>query len=194
MLTAVVHVLPLERWLYPEIVEIVILVGGWLGYFAWLFAKDRGELRAMGWRREGFGPTAIGALVVFVVGSTIAAGIGAAEGHLSLHWHMLPLALLYPIWGVVQQAIVLGVLARRLDEVMPTRRALVVALTAIAFGMVHAPETILVAGTFVLGLLLTPIYLRWRNLWPLGFVHGWLAIPVYFWIVGHDPWAAVTAG
>ena len=47
---------------------------------------------------------------------------------------------------------------------------------------------------FALALVLTPIYLRWGNLWPLGAVHGWLAIPTYFWIAGVDPWAVVTVG
>ena len=32
------------------------------------------------------------------------------------------------------------------------------------------------------------MFLRWRNLWPLGVVHGWLAIPMYFWVAGIDPW------
>ncbi|MBN8615692.1 MAG: CPBP family intramembrane metalloprotease [Deltaproteobacteria bacterium] len=192
LLTAVVHVLPLERWLYPEIVEIVVIVCGWVGYLVYLVVKERHELAAMGFRREGLRESVLACALVLVVGTCVAAAIGASRGTLTISIHMVPLALLYPLWGFVQQWLVMGIVARRIEPVIgvvPT-----VLVTAVVFGAVHAPQTLLVVGTFVLGLALTPIYLRWRNLWPLGLVHGWLAIPTYFWIAGEDPWATVTAG
>lgn len=191
MLTAVVHVLPLERWLYPEIVEIVAIVCGWVGYLVYLVVKEREELTAMGFRREGLRATATACAIVFAIGTGVAAAIGAARGTLALSVHMVPLALLYPLWGFVQQWLVMGVVARRLEPVIG--RAPTVIVTALVFGAIHAPQTILLVGTLALGLALTPIYLRWKNLWPLGLVHGWLAIPTYFWVAGEDPWAAVTA-
>lgn len=191
LLTAVVHVLPLERWLYPELVEIVVIVCGWVGYLVFLLVKDRDELIAMGFRREGLRETALACAVVLAVGSSAAAVIGASRGTLSLSIHMVPLALLYPLWGFVQQWLVMGIVARRIEPLIG--RIPTVITTALVFGAVHVPDTLLVAGTFMLGLALTPIYLRWRNLWPLGLVHGWLAIPTYFWIAGEDPWATVTA-
>ena len=45
----------------------------------------------------------------------------------------------------------------------------------------------LVLATALLGLVFTPIYLRWRNLWPLGLYHGWLGALCYFWVIGRDP-------
>jgi hypothetical protein len=101
LLTAVVHVLPLEQWLYPELVEIVLIVGGWVGYLAFLLVKERQELATMGFRREGLGQTVLACAVVMAAGTSIAAGIGAVRGTLVLSAHMIPLALLYPLWGFV---------------------------------------------------------------------------------------------
>lgn len=189
--TAGVHVLPLER-LYPEVLEIVLMVVGWGLYLAWTFVRHREEVHAMGWTRRRVGPASLASFAVLASGTLAAAIVGAEHERLALHGHMIPLALLYPVYGLFQQGLVLGVVARRLDSVMAGRPVITVVATALVFAAVHAPDTLLVIGTCVLGLILTPIYLRWRNLWPLGFVHGWLAIPVYFWVVGNDPWAAVT--
>jgi hypothetical protein len=43
-------------------------------------------------------------------------------------------------------------------------------------------------ATFGLGLVYIPLYLRYRNLWPLGFYHGWLGTLFYLWVLGRDPW------
>jgi hypothetical protein len=42
-----------------------------------------------------------------------------------------------------------------------------------------------------LGLAFTQIYLRWRNLWPLGIYHAWLGVFAYFWVLHRDPWLEV---
>lgn len=69
----------------------------------------------------------------------------------------------------------------------------VVLVTSLIFGTLHLPDRLAAVGTCVLGLALVPVYLRWRNVWALGFVQGWLAIPMYFWVAGVDPWAAAMA-
>jgi hypothetical protein len=56
---------------------------------------------------------------------------------------------------------------------------------------VHLPDFRLATATFVLGLALTPIYLKWRNLWPLGIYHGLLGVLFYFWVLERDPWIEV---
>lgn len=44
------------------------------------------------------------------------------------------------------------------------------------------------AATFMMGLAFTPMYLRHRNLWPLGIYHGWLGVLTYYWVLARDPW------
>jgi membrane protease YdiL (CAAX protease family) len=189
--TAVIHVLPLERWV-PEVIEIAVACSGWTGYLAYLSLRDRARLREMGFRREGLGASAAAALALFGIATLAMAIWGFASGTLRVHPHMLILAALYPLWGLVQQWLIQGIVARQLAARTGALPAVIA--TSVIFGVLHLPDGVLAIGTFVLGLAITPMYLRWRNVWPLGVVHGWLAIPTYFWIAGVDPWSVVTAG
>ena len=46
----------------------------------------------------------------------------------------------------------------------------------------------LVVATFVLELVIVPLYLWQRNLWPLGVLHGWLGGLFYLWVENRDLW------
>jgi hypothetical protein len=56
------------------------------------------------------------------------------------------------------------------------------------FGLVHALNFRLVAATFLLELLIVPLYLKHRNLWPLAVLHGWLGGLFYLWVEDRDLW------
>ena len=59
---------------------------------------------------------------------------------------------------------------------------------ALLFALVHVRDLRLAAGTLLLATALTPIWLRWRNVWPLGVCHGWLGGAYYHFVLGRDPW------
>lgn len=79
--------------------------------------------------------------------------------------------------------------------------ASVTLITAPLFGSIHLPDMWLFGATFALGLVLTPMYLRWRNIWPIGiivcvfvgrnespiysigFLHGWLGAFFYYLVL-----------
>ncbi len=184
--TAVIHVLPLERF-YPEVMEIVVICIAWVGYLGYLLLKDRPRLAAMGFQREGLRPATFASLVVLGVASLGMAAYGLSQGTFRFNSNMLILLALYPAYGWVQQWLIQGVLARQLATRVPAWVTVVV--TSAIFGSLHLPDMLATVGTFVLGLAVTPIYLRWRNVWPIGVIHAWLAIPLYFWVAGVDPWA-----
>jgi hypothetical protein len=48
-------------------------------------------------------------------------------------------------------------------------------------------EPLLVPATFGLVLALAPIWLKWRNLWPLGLAHGWIGAVAYIAVLQRDP-------
>ena len=119
--------------------------------------------------------------------------IAWSRGSLLFHWHMLVLLLLYPIWGVIQQFLVQALVAGNLSKASGFSSSpwFVTVVCAVLFAVVHLPDLTLAIGTFFLGLAFTPIYLKWRNLWPLGLYHGWLGVFVYFWVLHRDPWLEV---
>ena len=104
------------------------------------------------------------------------------RGHLALA------AALYPLWGTVQQLLVQGLVTRRLVRWLGSAWT-ATPLVALLFAAAHAPSVPLMAATFAMGLAFTPIYVRWRNLWPLGLWHGVLGALFYVWVLGRDVWA-----
>ena len=145
-------------------------------------------LAVWGFRREGLGPTFLASTVILVAGALGIAVIAALRGTLTANPHILPLLLLYPPWGCVQQFLLQALVARNLHIVLRSPW-LVTPIAAVLFGAVHLPDLELMGATFLLAVVFTPIYLRWRNLWPLGIYHGWLGVLAYYWILQHDPWA-----
>ena len=106
-------------------------------------------------------------------------------------WQTTLLFLLYPAWGLIQQFLVLAVVVGNL-ELLPAldrRPAMLVLIGAVLFAAVHAYNGWLVVATFFLELLIVPLYLTYRNLWPLGVLHGWLGGLFYLWVMGRDMWA-----
>jgi len=172
-------------------VDQLVLGGGWIGYVLWR-ARTPGTLAGWGLRREGFRPCVRAATIAFAIGAVACAAIGAALGQLTFDAGILPLLLLYPLWGLVQQLIVLGIVAGNLDA-MHAPRVAVVAVAALGFGAVHVPDWPLCGATLVLGVVACLMFLRWRNLWALGVLHGWLGALFYRWVLGRDPWAELIA-
>ncbi|MBL8896253.1 MAG: hypothetical protein JNM84_01435 [Planctomycetes bacterium] len=92
----------------------------------------------------------------------------ASRGALRVPPHALFCLLLYPLWGLIQQVLVL--------------------VGALVFGAVHLPALLLTVGTTLLALLYVPQFLRDRNVGPLGVAHGWIGTFFYLWVLERDPW------
>jgi CAAX prenyl protease-like protein len=170
---------------------IGLAVASWAIYIVVRVRRDGSALSSWGFRSINLRKTVIATSVVAAV--AIFAMIRISNGALFVHWHMLPLLLLYPIWGVIQQFLVQAMVVDNLSLISrrTSFRWMVIILAATLFGLVHIPDVKLMAATFCLGMAFTPIYLRWRNLWPLGIYHGWLGVIFYFWVLHRDPWLEV---
>jgi hypothetical protein len=186
-LTAVAH-LSWPALGLPRALLVVPLVLGWGAYVAHRARHDPEALSAWGLRREGLWPTAAVCAVVLAVGGAAMGAYGAWAGHALPWWSALCL-LTYPIWGLVQQLLLQGLVTRNLAALpRPVSHPVAVTLlSSTAFGLVHWHQPPLVLATFALGLVLTPLWLRWRNLWPMAFLHGWAGTLVYYLVLGSDP-------
>jgi hypothetical protein len=169
-------------------------VAGWGGYVGYRALTDPEFVQRTGLRRKGLGPAMRDAALIGVVSLSAMAGVGAARGTLQLDPDMAQLLVLYPVWGTVQQFLTQSLVAGNLRDGPGWARSahVVVPVTAAAFGAVHLPNWRLTAGTTVLGLAYTPLYLRHGNVWPLGLWHGWLGVFYYFWVLDTNPWRYVS--
>jgi membrane protease YdiL (CAAX protease family) len=175
-----------EEVLHAKAPFVFLAGAGWLAYVILRVRREPGQLREWGFRREGLGEAFVAPTLFSALAAAAIAAIAAARGTLDANPHLLPILLLYPLWGITQQFLVQALVARNLERRLPFYW--LVALVASLFAVVHAPDLVLMGATFLLGLAFTPMYLRRRNLIPLGLYHGILGALVYFWVLGRDPW------
>ncbi len=165
----------------------------WAGYVLLRARTDPGRLAAWGFTGAGIGESTR-RLAPFAAAGAIACLLyGLWSGRMLLHWHMLPLLLLYPAWGLVQQFLIVSLLAGNLRDGLGVGERWAVATTAVAFAAVHLPSPALVLTTSVMAVITTSTWFRVRNLYPLGVFHGWMATLIYYLVLGEDPWLQFIA-
>jgi membrane protease YdiL (CAAX protease family) len=167
------------------------IAGGWGGYVGYRAATEPGFLGDLGLTGRNLGPAFRDASLLAAGALAGMAAVGTAQGTLDLDADFLPLFVLYPSWGVVQQTLVQGFVTRHLADAGLSPWA-VTPLSAVAFGAVHLPNWKLTAATTVLGAAYAPLYLRHRNVWPLGFYHGVLGAFYYRWVLDRNPWREIV--
>lgn len=130
-------------------------------------------------------PLAALAVVSFLV-------IGYTRDTINPTWHIIPILITYPIWGTVQQFLCVGLVTGNLQDMRkPLNMNLNMLITAVLFSVIHYPDPTLMAGTFVLALVYSFVYIKQRNLYALGLFHGWLGALFYYTVVGRDPFMEV---
>lgn len=186
LLTGALH-LVFEEVLHQKTAFIVLALVGWSTYLGLSIRKDRGILDVWGMRLKGFGRAMVAPALVLLAGAVVLAGVGLLRNTLTLNLHMVPLLVLYPVWGIAQQFMVQAMVSRNLHQRIASPWA-VTAIAALLFGAVHWPDPFLMPATFTLALVFTPIYLKQKHILPLGLCHGWLGVLAYYWLLGKDPW------
>jgi hypothetical protein len=164
----------------------------WTGYIVWRVRRDRTMWESWGFRTDNLRQAFFWPSVVFVVSGMAMAWYGVMTGRVLWQGHMLFLLLLYPLWGILQQFLVQALGVHNLMQLFP-RHGLLLAMPVgvILFAGVHFPNWRLMLATGLLACFFIPLYLRDRNLWPLGLYHGWLGTFFYLWVLGRDPWVSV---
>ena len=176
-----------------KLVFIILSTLGWAGYVIYRSKKSEGILSHWGFRTDNF-KQVLKMLMPFGILSVISFfSVGYFLGTINMTWHIIPILLLYPIWGVIQQFLVIGLVAGNLQDLKGQKLNdfLIILLTALLFGFIHYPYYWLILGTFILALVYGYIYLKARNVYVMGLFHGWLGGLFFYTVVGRDPWAEV---
>ena len=164
----------------------------WVGYIVWQVRQDPSKWVQWGFQTKNLSSSFFLPTVIFVVGVSLMAWYGLANGRVLWQGHILLLLLLYPLWGILQQFLVQTLGVANLMALFPTQGWMVAMPVGIVlFAVIHFPNGLLMLATGLMAALFIPCYLRDRNLWPLGLYHGWLGTFFYLWVLGKDPWIAV---
>lgn len=178
------------NWRLPYVVIVIL---AWSAYVIYRYRKDKRVLIDWGFRKDNFKAVLILMLPFAIISVTSFFIIGYYQNTINLSWHILPLLITYPIWGTIQQFLTIGLVAGNLSTLKCVKfsRVTVVVLTAILFSLVHYPSIWLLIGTFILALVYGYYYLRSKNLYVLGILHGWLGALFYYTVVNQDPFAEI---
>lgn len=172
---------------------ITVAIVAWAAYVVIRQRQAPGIMAYWGFRTDNFKQT-LRLVLPFGVGAVLACVlIGAYRGSINVSWHLIPILLLYPIWGTVQQFLLIALTAGNLHGLPATglNKFVIVLLSALLFGGIHYPFAWLMAGTFVLAIFYGFVYLKERNLHVLGIFHGWLGGIFFYTVVGRDPFLEV---
>jgi uncharacterized protein len=172
---------------------IIVAILGWSFYIVYRSRKNRSILLTWGFRMDTFVKTMRLLLPFACIAIVLSLGIGYMQDSLNLTWHIFPILILYPLWGIVQQFLVIGLVAGNLQDMERKRlgSGAIISVTAVLFGLVHYPSYWLIAGTFILALLYGWVFLKVRNIYVLGIFHGWLGALFFYTVVGRDPFLEV---
>jgi hypothetical protein len=83
----------------------------------------------------------------------------------------------YLLWAFEQQFILQDYFLLRLLRILPNQSAAVIA-AAVLFSTAHLPGLVLTVATLTWGIVSCTLFLRYRNLYALGLVHGILGLCV----------------
>lgn len=168
----------------------------WLSYVLARYRWDRDVFARWGFRRAGFRRAMRLTLPFAAVGLGFCLLYGLVSDAALWSRDLVMLLVMYPPWGVVQQFLVVALVAENLIAFGRGRigEPAVVVITAALFAAIHIPEYPLVPATFFLGLVTTSVYFRTKNLWVPGLFHGWFATLFYFLVMGKNPWSELVVG
>jgi hypothetical protein len=183
----------LADWLGLRLAFVVGACLFWMGFVAIRASADASVLGEWGFTTRNLGrslgflaPVAALAVTCFMV-------YGMSTGSLFMHWHMALIFPLYCAWGLVQQFLIVALLAGNLRKLSRIQERWIVLLTAFLFAVAHAASIPLMGAAFFLAVVTTTVYFRTRNIWALGLFHGVFATGLYFFALGQDLWAEVVS-
>jgi len=178
------------NWRFPFISAAIIF---WIIYIIYRSRKQPAILKYWGFRTDNF-RSVIKMLLPFAIFALITCvAVGIYRNTIIVSWHIIPILLLYPLWGVIQQYLLIALTTGNLQDLQQQKfnKGIIIFFAAILFAIVHYPFTWLIIGTFFLATIYGWVYWKERNLYVLGLFHGWLGGIFYYTVLGRDPFAEV---
>ncbi|WP_420316050.1 type II CAAX prenyl endopeptidase Rce1 family protein [Ekhidna sp.] len=177
--------------LNQRLIFIVIMFLFWSLYLIQKIKKSPETLKHWGFRIDNFKEVLSMVLpfgMISIIGCFV---IGFSQNSIFIHWHFIPIFLLYPLFGILQQFLLMSLFAGNLQDQNKLSKSTIILLTSTLFGLLHYPYWWLVIGTFFLSMFYSYIFLRKRNVYVLGLFHGWLGAIFYYTVVDQDPFMEV---
>ncbi len=161
----------------------------WICYIVYTYKTKKELFNHWGFRTDNFKSVLLRVLPFGVVSIATFIIIGTIQKTINFTWHIIPILIFYPVWGTVQQFLLIALTAGNLQDYRKLRinRVIIILISALLFALVHYPVVWLIIGTFILAIFYGWTYLKERNLYVLGLFHGWLGGLFYYTVLNTDP-------
>lgn len=162
----------------------------WLGYVVIRIKNNKEQPALWGVRKEGFWPSMFFLIPFIVISILVCLVYAGVNNNLYFSWRILPVLALYPLWGIIQQFLMLGIISQnlgRLNSIKGNRYGIVL-IVSVLFSLMHFPDFLLMIFTFCLEILFITVYFKWKNLWAIGIAHGWIATFLLYYVLERSLW------
>ncbi len=178
-------------WLALQSLYISAALLFWLTYILARYRKNKLILKHWGFRKANFWRTSLFVAPFALVALTGIFWTGLLKGTVFFNWQIGVVLLVYPLWGIVQQYLMLAVFAKNLTDIsmLGFSKAQAILLTSLLFAIVHYPGPLLMGFTFIMELWFASAYFKYKNLWALGCFHGVIASLLLYYILERHLWA-----
>ncbi len=179
------------EWLELRVFYITAACLFWIIFILVRYKKNPLVLKRWGFQKHNFGKSLLYLLPFGLIFSTGIIIYALLFTDARFNWHILPILVLYPLWGIIQQFIVAGLVAGNLKllangKITDTQVNL---LISFLFALLHYPGILLMIYVFVMEFVFIKAYFKYNNLWSLGLYHGWVSGLFLFFVVGRDLWS-----
>jgi len=173
-------------WRFPFVAVAII---SWVSYIIYRKTKQPGITKYWGFRTDNFKTVLKKVLPFGILAVAGFIGIGFYNNTINFTWHIIPILILYPIWGTIQQFLLIALTAGNLQDMKGQKlnKGIIILLSALLFGAIHYPFIWLMIATCMLAIFYGWIYLSERNIYVLGLFHGWLGGVFYYTVLARDP-------
>jgi len=177
-----------------QLLFIIISITFWTSYIVYQYSKNSNLLNYWGFTKKNFLKCfkTTGAFALLCIVLFIAYGMYNQVEVNKLH--LLYILLLYPVWGTIQQFMVMSLVLGNLKDMVSAKipLAILILISSLLFSAVHIPSLALMLITFILALYYSQVFLKYRNLLPLGFFHGMIGGFYYYYVLNQDPWLEIA--
>lgn len=174
------------NWRFPFVFVAII---SWTVYIIYRSKTKPGITKYWGFRIDNFKKVLRKVLPFGIVSVIAFTCIGLYRNTINITWHIIPILFLYPVWGIIQQFLLIALTAGNLQNFkgQNLNKLTIILLSALLFALVHYPFIWLIIATFFLAIFYGLIYLSERNIYVLGIFHGWLGGIFYYTVLDRDP-------
>jgi len=168
---------------------VIVATLSWVAYIFYRYRRQEEITKYWGFRLDNFNSVTRKILPFGILAVLIFVSIGFIRGTIHISWHIIPILILYPIWGIIQQFLLIALTAGNLQDLKGRNmnKWFAILFSALLFALLHYPFLWLIGGTFILALFYGYTYLREKNIYVLGLFHGWLGGIFYYTVLNRDP-------